>query len=99
MRRREIIALAAASVLGGAIGIAPSAWSQRLRGQKRVGLLISIASGPDGSVPASQQSLVDATRVGLREDGFIEGTNVTLDIGYGFNDPARIRAAAHDFAS
>ena len=97
MRRREFIALAAASILGGGAGFAPGAWAQQPAARKRVGLLFSTGN-PDGSITATSQAYADAVRAGLKEEGFTDGGNLTLDVRLGLNDLGVTRAAAHDLA-
>jgi putative ABC transport system substrate-binding protein len=91
MRRREFIALGAASMLGG-IGLAPAGWAQQPGGAKRLGLLYFL-------VPAGTMPYTDPIRAGLKEQGFVDGANLTLDVRYGLNDLGVTRAAAHDLAS
>ena len=97
MRRREFIALAAASILGGGTGIVPAALAQQPGERKQVGFLL-LGGNPDGSVDALDRAYVEAVRAGLKEQGFIDGANVTLDVHLGLNDVGLTRAAAHDLA-
>src|SRR5437016_12672400 len=97
MRRREFIALGAASMLVGGTALAPAAWAQQSPGRKRLGYLNS-GGNPDGSLPAVGLEQLDALRAGLKDEGFVDGTNVIVDIRLGRNDPGVIRAEAHDLA-
>jgi len=88
LKRRDFLALA-----GGATVFPRIALAQQPGGRKWVGLLLSTARTPDGSNPAT-----DGVRAGLKEEGFIDGANVTLDVRYGLYDVGLIRAEARHLA-
>jgi putative ABC transport system substrate-binding protein len=83
MRRREFITL-----LGGAA----TAWSQVARGQqpgRRLGLLIGGSADDPG-----WQRYTAAFREALAKLGWIDGSNLRIDLGFAAGDPDRARAAA-----
>src|SRR5262245_60401959 len=95
MRRREFIGLAAACMLFGGAGFTTPAWAQQPSGRRRVGLLL-FSGNPDGSMNATTRAWTDAVRAGLKEEGFIDGVNIILDVRLGLNDNALTRAGARD---
>lgn len=70
----------------------PSAWGQTTAKPIRVGVLLS---GSQAQWLPFEQALVD----GLRDRGYVEGTNLTLVRRYGELQGARIRASAAELAS
>ncbi len=91
MRRRDFLALITAATAFPRNVFA----QQQLGGWKRVGLLFTTGN-PDGSMTPTGRVYADALRSGLKEEGFIDGANVILDIRLGLNDPGLTRSAAHD---
>jgi putative tryptophan/tyrosine transport system substrate-binding protein len=77
IERRELLA---------ALGGAAAAWPLAARAQqgermRRVGVLMSVANGPEG------QARLAAFLNGLRQAGWIEGRNVRIDQRWGAGDP------------
>src|SRR4051812_41471540 len=80
MRRREFITL-----LGGAV-----AWPVAARAQQTLPVIgILHSQSPDGF-----ESRLRAFRQGLKEVGFVEGENVTIEYAWGENRPDRLPALA-----
>jgi putative tryptophan/tyrosine transport system substrate-binding protein len=87
--RREFITL-----LGGAA----AAWPLAARGQqpermRRVGLLMSVADGPEG------QARLGTFLKGLEQLGWIDGRNVKVDQRWGAGDPERARTHAAELVA
>jgi putative ABC transport system substrate-binding protein len=80
MRRREFIA-----GIGGAV-----AWPIAAHGQRSatavIGLLMIGSPAPNGRPPA----FAAAFRAGLRDMGFVEGQNISIEYRYGQNDLSRL---------
>jgi putative tryptophan/tyrosine transport system substrate-binding protein len=86
MKRREFITL---------VGSAAATWPLAARAQQAlpvVGYIDPASSGLQG------ERNQDAFRQGLKETGFIEGRNVTVEYYYGESQPDRARAIAADLA-
>src|SRR6476619_5337620 len=60
---------------------------------RRVGVLMSVANGPDG------QARLAAFLNGLRQAGWIEGRNVRIDQHWGAGDPERARKYAAELVA
>jgi putative tryptophan/tyrosine transport system substrate-binding protein len=85
MRRRELVRF-----LGGATVAWPLSAVAQQPAMPVIGWL-------DSKEPTNQSSiLIAAFRRGLREAGFIEGNNVTIDFRYADNQPDRLPALAAD---
>ena len=76
MKRRSFITL-----LGGAAAWPFTARAQQRERMRRVGVLMSVANGPEG------QARLTAFLNGLRQAGWIEGRNVRIDQRWGAGDP------------
>ena len=76
MKRRSFITL-----LGGAAAWPFTARAQQGERMRRVGVLMSVANGPEG------QARLAAFLNGLRQAGWIEGRNVRIDQRWGAGDP------------
>jgi putative tryptophan/tyrosine transport system substrate-binding protein len=87
MKRREFISLLAGTT---------AAWSVAARGQQPampvMGLLTSRG-------PADAPQLLAAIRQGLREAGFVEGQNVTIEYRFAGHRNDRLPALAADLAA
>ena len=81
MKRREFIAS-----VGGAAAWPLAAYAQQPDRMRRVGVLIS-GTGDDSEV----RRLVAALEEGLRELGWIEGSNVRIDTRLSADDPDRLK--------
>ena len=81
MKRRTFIA-----ALGGAAAWPVVARAQQPKQMRRVGVLIS-GTGDDSEV----RRLVAALEEGLRELGWIEGSNVRIDTRLSADDPDRLK--------
>ena len=86
MRRRDVIA-----VLGGAI----ATWPLALRAQQP-NLLVGFLSSRS---PEESRDLVDAFRGGLKDGGFAEGQNATVEYRWAHGDYTRLPALAHELVS
>ena len=86
MKRREFIAL-----LGGAAGGLPLA----VRAQMAMPVVGFIGSG----LPADQVNLVNATRQGLKEAGYIEGQNVAIEFRWAEGRYDRLPALAAELVN
>jgi putative ABC transport system substrate-binding protein len=86
MRRRDFIA-----ALGAATFAPLAASAQQTGGLKRIGLLIPFAAGD-----SEAQSQLSAFREVLRERGWIEGRNLSIDYRWASGDAARIRTLARE---
>src|SRR5438105_10134012 len=86
MRRREFIGIA-----GGA-----AVWPLAGRAQQPQMPVIGFISGGSTSF---YQSILPAFREGLREQGYIEGQNVTIEYRWAEGDYDRLPAFATEFAS
>jgi ABC-type uncharacterized transport system substrate-binding protein len=83
VNRRDFITL-----LGGAT----TAWPLAARAQQQMPVVGFLRSTPS----ASFTHLLDAFRQGLKEAGFVEGQNVTIEQRWGDNHPDRLRGLAAD---
>jgi putative ABC transport system substrate-binding protein len=83
MRRREFIAL-----LGGTV-----AWPQSARAQQAT---LPVVGFLDGGSPEPDAFRVDAVRQGLKEAGYVEGQNVTIEYRWAQNQYDRLPALAAD---
>jgi putative ABC transport system substrate-binding protein len=84
MRRRSFIAL-----LGAAVAWPLGADAQNSDRSRRIGVVMAYTeSDPNG------QAQVAAFRHQLEKLGWTEGRNIQIDVRYGADDPARIRAVA-----
>jgi putative ABC transport system substrate-binding protein len=86
MRRRDVIA-----VFGGAI----ATWPLTLRAQQP-NLLVGFLSSRS---PEESRDLVDAFRGGLKDGGFAEGQNATVEYRWAHGDYTRLPALAHELVS
>jgi putative tryptophan/tyrosine transport system substrate-binding protein len=87
MRRREFIAL-----LGGVAALPLAARAQQR--VRRIGVVMAYAeSDPNGRMQ------ITAFREHLQELGWIEGSNLRLDLRFGAGDPVRIRELAKELLS
>jgi putative ABC transport system substrate-binding protein len=81
IRRREFITL---------VGVAAAAWPFASHGRRSatpvIGLLMIGSAAPDGAPPA----FAAAFRAGLREMGFVEGQNISIEYRYGQNNVSRL---------
>ena len=77
MRRREFITL-----LGGAAAWPVVAHAQQSEKMPRIGLLLHLSPGPSTEI--------DAFRQGLRELGYIEGQNITIDYRFASGQVERL---------
>jgi putative tryptophan/tyrosine transport system substrate-binding protein len=87
MRRREFI-----GVLGGA-----AAWPVVTRAQQTKVWRVGYLSG--GSATKLAVAMTDAFRVKLQDLGYVEGTNLTLDVRRGDDDYTRLPALAAELVS
>jgi len=84
MRRREFL-----SALGGAAAWPLEARAQQPERIRKIGVVMAYKeSDPNGQVQ------VEAFRQQLRKLGWMEGSNVQIDVRYAADDPAGIRALA-----
>jgi len=86
MRRREFITL-----VGGAVG---AAWPLAARAQQKpvIGFLRSTSEN-------DSPSLVTAFRQGLKEVGYIDGDNVTIEFRWADNQPSRLPSLAAELVA
>ncbi len=88
MRRRDFITL-----LGGAAAAWPiAAYAQQSPARPIVGVLV-----PQSQVASARN--VDAFRKGLRDLGYVEGRNITLEIRYGDGLPERLPQLATELVA
>jgi len=83
MRRRDFITL-----LGGA-----AAWPMAVHAQQRP---LPVIGYLDPRLPETTQDGLSAFRTGLRETGYVEGENVTIEYRWAENQPDRLPALAAD---
>ena len=87
MRRREFI-----SFLAGGVIVLPFGARAQPKRMPVIGLL--------GSTSADESARVlDALRAGLKESGFIEGQNVTIEYRWAHGKYGRLRALAADLVN
>lgn len=90
MFRRDVSRL-----LGGALAIAPSlAGAQAVDGAKRLGALFTLDEGD----PLGQARL-QAFRDGLHRSGWIDGSNITIDVRWARNDRDLVRRHAAELVA
>jgi putative ABC transport system substrate-binding protein len=75
--------------LAAALALPGLAMAQAPRGTRSVALVLA-------SSPATASHLAKAVVEGLAERGWAEGRNLRLEVGYGENDPARMRKVVAD---
>jgi putative tryptophan/tyrosine transport system substrate-binding protein len=89
MRRRDFVAL----IGGAAVACPAAAHGQQPENVRRVGYLTGGMAGPEDTLAAAQtRALAD----GLRERGWVEGRNLTIDYRFGAGRLDRIRANASE---
>jgi len=78
-----------------------AAWPLAARGEavpRKVGVLVGLAAGPE--VPGAQ-AFLKPFRAAMREAGWVEGENVSIDIRYGgaLNDLSKTKASAAELVA
>ena len=84
-KRREFITL-----LGSAAAWPVAARAQQSERMRRIGMLMGIESGPDA------RARIAAFRQGLRESGWSDDRNLSIEVVWGPGDAEHVRADAAD---
>jgi putative tryptophan/tyrosine transport system substrate-binding protein len=92
MRRRDFVTL-----LGGSAAVWPlAARAQQINRPRRVGVFVGLASNADDPVAVETLRIV---REALRDAGWTEGKNISLEYRFGGGDATKINASAAELLS